>query len=134
MARSFASVAQGSAADIAAAVKAARAAFPKMAISYAASAGALFVRHRAARCQKTFPSPLPVLETMDNGKPDSPKPADLDIPLVARHFYYHAGWPNFCRQEFPDYAACGSGGTDYSVELSLTHAGRGKIGARARDG
>ena len=32
-----------------------------------------------------------VLETLDNGKPIR-ETRDLDIPLVARHFYYHAGW------------------------------------------
>ena len=33
---------------------------------------------------------LAVLETMDNGKPIR-ESRDIDIPLVARHFYYHAG-------------------------------------------
>ena len=32
-----------------------------------------------------------VLETIDNGKPIR-ETRDIDIPLVARHFYYHAGW------------------------------------------
>ena len=34
---------------------------------------------------------LAVLETIDNGKPIR-ETRDIDIPLVARHFYYHAGW------------------------------------------
>ena len=34
---------------------------------------------------------LSVLETIDNGKPLR-ETRDIDIPLVARHFYYHAGW------------------------------------------
>ena len=34
---------------------------------------------------------LSVLETIDNGKPIR-ETRDIDIPLVARHFYYHAGW------------------------------------------
>ena len=34
---------------------------------------------------------LAVLETMDNGKPIR-ESRDIDIPLVARHFYHHAGW------------------------------------------
>ncbi len=33
---------------------------------------------------------LAVLETLDNGKPIR-ESRDIDIPLVARHFYYHAG-------------------------------------------
>ncbi len=34
---------------------------------------------------------ISVLETIDNGKPLR-ETRDIDIPLVARHFYYHAGW------------------------------------------
>jgi aldehyde dehydrogenase (NAD+) len=47
-----------------------------------------------------------VLETIDNGKPIR-ESRDLDIPLVARHFYHHAGWAQLLQQEFPDYTACG---------------------------
>jgi acyl-CoA reductase-like NAD-dependent aldehyde dehydrogenase len=32
-----------------------------------------------------------VLESLDNGKPIR-ESRDIDIPLVARHFYHHAGW------------------------------------------
>jgi len=49
---------------------------------------------------------LAVLETMDNGKPIR-ESRDIDIPLVARHFYYHAGWAQLLSQEFPGYTACG---------------------------
>jgi len=49
---------------------------------------------------------LAVLETMDNGKPIR-ESRDLDIPLVARHFYHHAGWAQLLPQEFPGYVACG---------------------------
>jgi len=34
---------------------------------------------------------LSVLESIDNGKPIR-ETRDIDIPLAARHFYYHAGW------------------------------------------
>ncbi len=34
---------------------------------------------------------ISVLETIDNGKPIR-ETRDIDVPLVARHFYYHAGW------------------------------------------
>ena len=34
-----------------------------------------------------------VLESLDNGKPVR-ESRDIDIPLVARHFYHHAGWAN----------------------------------------
>ena len=43
---------------------------------------------------------------MDNGKPIR-ESRDIDIPLVARHFYHHAGWAQLLEQEFPQYTACG---------------------------
>jgi aldehyde dehydrogenase (NAD+) len=49
---------------------------------------------------------LAVLETMDNGKPIR-ESRDIDIPLVARHFYHHAGWAQLLRQEFPEHVPCG---------------------------
>jgi aldehyde dehydrogenase (NAD+) len=49
---------------------------------------------------------LSVLETMDNGKPIR-ESRDIDIPLVARHFYYHAGWAQLLEREFPEYEPCG---------------------------
>jgi aldehyde dehydrogenase (NAD+) len=47
-----------------------------------------------------------VLETIDNGKPIR-ESRDIDIPLVARHFYHHAGWAQLLEQEFPGCEACG---------------------------
>ena len=44
---------------------------------------------------------LSVLETIDNGKPIR-ESRDVDIPLVARHFYHHAGWASLIDSEFPD--------------------------------
>ncbi|NBP95878.1 MAG: aldehyde dehydrogenase family protein, partial [Gammaproteobacteria bacterium] len=44
---------------------------------------------------------LAVLETLDNGKPIR-ETRDIDIPLVARHFYHHAGWANLVESEFPE--------------------------------
>ena len=43
---------------------------------------------------------LSVLESLDNGKPIR-ESRDLDIPLVARHFYHHAGWAQILSGEFP---------------------------------
>jgi aldehyde dehydrogenase (NAD+) len=100
----LASVAQGSAADIDAAVKAARAAFPKWQ-SLTPHMRARYLYAIARQVQK-HSRRLAVLETMDNGKPIR-ESRDLDIPLVARHFYYHAGWAQLLQQEFPDYTACG---------------------------
>lgn len=47
-----------------------------------------------------------VLETLDNGKPIR-ETRDIDIPLVARHFYYHAGWAKLMDSEFTDYNPVG---------------------------
>lgn len=47
-----------------------------------------------------------VLESMDNGKPIR-ETRDIDIPLVARHFYYHAGWAQLKDTELIDYKEVG---------------------------
>src|SRR6185436_19024463 len=49
---------------------------------------------------------LAVLETIDNGKPIR-ETRDIDIPLVARHFYHHAGWAQLMETELPGYAPLG---------------------------
>ena len=100
----LATVAQGSAADVDAAVRAARAALSPWQ-SLAPHVRARYLYALARQVQK-HSRRLAVLETMDNGKPIR-ESRDLDIPLVARHFYYHAGWAQLLQQEFPDYTACG---------------------------
>ena len=100
----LASVAQGSAADVNAAVAAARAAFePWQKIGGHARARYLYA---IARHIQKHSRRLAVLETMDNGKPIR-ESRDIDIPLVARHFYYHAGWAQILDSEFPDHVPCG---------------------------
>src|SRR6266700_7770978 len=85
----IASIAQGSAADIDAAVQSARKAFPKwQALSGHARARFLYAMARAVQRHSRR---LAVLETIDNGKPIR-ESRDIDIPLVSRHFYHHAGW------------------------------------------
>jgi aldehyde dehydrogenase (NAD+) len=101
---SLASIAQGSAADVDAAVKAARAALPLWQ-SLAPHARARYLYALARQIQK-HSRRLAVLETMDNGKPIR-ESRDIDIPLVARHFYHHAGWAQLLKQEFPGHTACG---------------------------
>jgi aldehyde dehydrogenase (NAD+) len=49
---------------------------------------------------------LAVLETLDNGKTIR-ETRDIDIPLVARHFYHHAGWAELRDRSFPGYEAAG---------------------------
>jgi aldehyde dehydrogenase (NAD+) len=100
----LAAVAQGSAADVDKAVKAARAALPGWQV-LSGHARARYLYALARQVQK-HSRRLAVLETMDNGKPIR-ESRDLDIPLVARHFYHHAGWAQLLEQEFPGYAACG---------------------------
>ncbi len=101
---SLASIAQGSAADVDAAVKAARGALPLWQ-SLTPHARARYLYALARQIQK-HSRRLAVLETMDNGKPIR-ESRDIDIPLVARHFYHHAGWAQLLKQEFPGHAACG---------------------------
>jgi aldehyde dehydrogenase (NAD+) len=100
----IAEVAQGSAADVDAAVKAARAALGAWQ-ALTPHARARFLYALARQVQK-HSRRLAVLETLDNGKPIR-ESRDIDIPLVARHFYYHAGWAQLLDQEFPHYTACG---------------------------
>jgi aldehyde dehydrogenase (NAD+) len=49
---------------------------------------------------------LAVLESMDNGKPIR-ESRDIDVPLLARHFYYHAGWAQLMDTELADYQPVG---------------------------
>jgi aldehyde dehydrogenase (NAD+) len=100
----IATVAQGSAADIDVAVHAARTALPKwQALSGHERAKVLYAMARAVQRHSRR---LAVLETIDNGKPIR-ESRDIDIPLVARHFYHHAGWAQLLDSEFPGYTACG---------------------------
>jgi aldehyde dehydrogenase (NAD+) len=100
----LAEVAQGSAADVDAAVKAARKALPGWQ-KLTPHARARFLYALARQVQK-HSRRLAVLETLDNGKPIR-ESRDIDIPLVARHFYHHAGWAQLLEQEFPGYTSCG---------------------------
>ena len=100
----LATVAQGSAEDVDGAVKAARAALPGwQALTPHARARFLYALARQVQKHSRW---LAVLETLDNGKPIR-ESRDIDIPLVARHFYHHAGWAQILEQEFPGYTACG---------------------------
>src|SRR5579872_6752240 len=100
----LATVSQGSAADIDAAVQAAKQALAKwQGLKPHRRARYLYALARAVQRHSRR---LAVLETMDNGKPIR-ESRDIDIPLVARHFYYHAGWAQLLEKEFPDCTACG---------------------------
>jgi aldehyde dehydrogenase (NAD+) len=100
----LATVAQGGADDIDAAVAAARRAFPRWsALSGHARARYLYAIARHVQKRERF---LAVLESMDNGKPIR-ETRDIDIPLVARHFYHHAGWAELIESEFPAFGPIG---------------------------
>ena len=102
--RRLAHVALGSAADVDAAVAAARAALPGwQALDDHARARWLYA---IARGIQKHARHFAVLESMDNGKPIR-ETRDIDIPLVARHFSYHAGWAQLLSAEFPGQHAYG---------------------------
>jgi aldehyde dehydrogenase (NAD+) len=82
-------IAQAGEADVDRAVKAARKAFEKWsALPGTERAKYLF---RIARIIQERSRELAVLETLDNGKPIK-ETRDADLPLVAAHFFYYAGW------------------------------------------
>ncbi|MDN5787682.1 aldehyde dehydrogenase family protein [Pseudorhodobacter sp.] len=94
----LAHVTQGSVADIDAAVSAARKAQPKWArLSGHKRAQYLYALARLVQKHSRL---LAVLETLDNGKPIR-ESRDIDVPLVARHFYYHAGLAQLLHSEQP---------------------------------
>ncbi|MFE0105132.1 aldehyde dehydrogenase family protein [Streptomyces sp. NPDC059009] len=82
-------VAQASSEDVDRAVKAARKAFG----GWSALPGAERAKYlfRIARIIQERSRELAVLETLDNGKPIK-ETRDADLPLVAAHFFYYAGW------------------------------------------
>jgi aldehyde dehydrogenase (NAD+) len=86
----LAEVAQGSAADIDRAVRAARKAYDKYWRKLKPADRAKYV-YRLARAITERGRELAVLETMNGGKPIK-ESRDFDIPTSAAHFFYYAGW------------------------------------------
>ncbi len=86
----LAEVAVASEADVDAAVRAARRAYER---TWSRMPGAERAKYlfRIARIIQERSRELAVLETLDNGKPIR-ESRDVDVPLVAAHFFYHAGW------------------------------------------
>jgi aldehyde dehydrogenase (NAD+) len=100
----LATVASASAGDVDAAVKAARTALPAwQALSGHQRARYLYALARQVQKHSRL---LAVLETLDNGK-SIRESRDIDIPLVARHFYHHAGWASLLEEEFSGYKPVG---------------------------
>ncbi|MGY4314894.1 aldehyde dehydrogenase family protein [Bradyrhizobium sp. JR3.5] len=102
--KALARIAQGDAADVEAAVNAARTAQ----VAWAKLGGHGRARHlyALARMLQRHARLFAVLEAIDNGKPIR-ETRDLDVPLAARHFLYHAGWAQLQDREFADQVPIG---------------------------
>ncbi|HEX2209594.1 MAG TPA: aldehyde dehydrogenase family protein [Longimicrobium sp.] len=100
----LARIAQGGRGDVEAAVRAARDALPAwQALDGHGRARYLYALARHIQRHSRL---FAVLESMDNGKPIR-ESRDIDIPLVARHFYHHAGWAQLMEPEMPGYTSIG---------------------------
>jgi aldehyde dehydrogenase (NAD+) len=95
----LARLAQASAGEIDRAVRAARKAQP----AWWSLGGHARARHlyAIARQVQKHSRLFAVLESLDNGKPIR-ESRDIDLPLVARHFYHHAGWAQLMEQALPN--------------------------------
>lgn len=100
----LADLTQASAVDVARAVTAARKALP--AWQALGGHGRAKIMYAIARLMQKHARLFAVLETLDNGKTIR-ETRDADLPLVARHFYYHAGWAQLLDEEFPGHRAVG---------------------------
>lgn len=86
----LAEVAEADEADVDAAVKAARKAYDKVWSRMPGRERAKYL-YRIARIIQERGRELAVLESLDNGKPIK-ESRDVDVPTVAAHFFYYAGW------------------------------------------
>jgi aldehyde dehydrogenase (NAD+) len=100
----LAQIAQAGKEDIDAAAKAASEAFKK----WSKTAGHVRARYlyAIARNIQKHQRLLAVLESMNNGK-SIRESRDIDIPLVARHFYHYAGWAQLMETELANYSPVG---------------------------
>ncbi|WP_149764233.1 aldehyde dehydrogenase family protein [Paracoccus thiocyanatus] len=100
----LAQVTQGTARDVTKAVRAARRAQRGWgAMPGHDRARFLYAIARTIQKRERF---LAVLESLDNGKPIR-ESRDIDLPLVVRHFYHHAGWAELAETEFPGHRPLG---------------------------
>jgi aldehyde dehydrogenase (NAD+) len=86
----LAEVVDASASDVDSAVAAARTAFEDVWVRMPGKERAKYL-YRIARIVQERARELAVLESIDNGKPIR-ESRDVDVPLVAAHFFYYAGW------------------------------------------
>ena len=99
----LAKISQANAKDIDKAVAAARKAQKAWGKDAKARARVLYAM---ARLVQKYSRLFATLETLDNGKPIR-ESRDIDIPLVVRHFYYHAGMAQLMDDELPGRVALG---------------------------
>ncbi len=100
----LARVTQGTKTDVDAAVAAAKAALPAwQALDGHSRARYLYALARGVQKHSRL---FAVVESMDNGK-SIRETRDIDIPLVARHFYHHAGWAQLLDTEFAGFKGVG---------------------------
>ena len=97
----LATISEANQADVNRAVASARRAYDKTwsKLSGADRGKYLF---RIARIMQERGRELAVLESLDNGKPIK-ESRDVDIPIAAAHFFYHAGWAD--KLEFAGYGS-----------------------------
>jgi aldehyde dehydrogenase (NAD+) len=86
----LAEVAEGDERDVDDAVQAARRAYDKYWSKMRGSERAKYL-FRIARAIQEKSRELAIVESMDGGKPIK-ESRDVDLPLAAAHFFYHAGW------------------------------------------
>ncbi|MCZ7439830.1 aldehyde dehydrogenase family protein [Micromonospora sp. WMMC241] len=86
----LAEIAEAGSGDVDRAVRAARAAYEKVWGPMPGRDRAKYL-YRIARIIQERSRELAVLESLDNGKPIR-ESRDVDLPLVAAHFFYYAGW------------------------------------------
>ncbi len=95
----IAQVAEASKTDVDAAVSAAEKAFNGWSSLSGKERGKYLFR--LARLIQEKARELSVIETLDGGKPIR-ESRDIDIPLAAAHFFYHAGWADKLEYAFPN--------------------------------
>jgi aldehyde dehydrogenase (NAD+) len=95
----LAEVAEAGAADVDAAVRSAEGAHRKYWSRLAPAERGKYV-YRIARLLQEKARELAVLETLNGGKPIK-ESRDVDVPLAAAHFFYHAGWADKLDYAFP---------------------------------
>jgi aldehyde dehydrogenase (NAD+) len=100
----LADLSQATSNEVDSAVKAARSAQPKW--ENLGGHGRARIMYAIARLIQKHSRLFAVLETLDNGKPIR-ESRDIDIPLVHRHFYYHAGMAQLMDAELPERKALG---------------------------